>query len=112
MLHEPVEVAVQAAAVAQPRELVTLDSLRQTQTQLSAAERLVQTDELAQRAAQLAQGVRSLRFPDPYQALRVTMSVGAAMCDAASDWSTWYSETDSALYQAKGTGGDTWKVDG
>ena len=181
--------------------LVTLDSLRQTQTQLSTAERLVQTDELTglcnrrglygyldrladhrvpgtriallladidrfkqindncghlmgdqvlraiaqevqqacapsdlpcrlggdefavlaqvgdpgeleQRVAQLVQGVRSLRFPDPHQGLRVTVSVGAAMCDEGSDWSAWYSDTDAALYQAKGAGGDTWRLEG
>jgi len=181
--------------------LVTLDSLRQTQNQLSAAERLVQTDELTglcnrrglygyldrlserrvpgtqvglllididrfkqindnfghltgdqvlraiaqevqqacapcdlpcrlggdefallaqvgspgefeQRAAQIVQGVRSLRFPEPSHELRVSVSVGGSLCDELSDWSHWYSTADSWLYQAKGTGGDGWRAQG
>ena len=68
-------------------------------------------DELALRAAQLVRGVRSLRFPEPFQDLRVTVSVGGSLCADSGDWSDWYSTADASLYQAKGTGGDGWRVD-
>ncbi|HVF34414.1 MAG TPA: GGDEF domain-containing protein [Candidatus Saccharimonadia bacterium] len=68
-------------------------------------------DELELRAAQLVQGVRSLRFPEPFQDLRVTVSVGGALCAESGDWSDWYSTADVSLYQSKGTGGDGWRAD-
>lgn len=62
--------------------------------------------ELESRAHQVVMAVRSLRFADPNTHLRATISVGAALCDERQEWSHWYSDADSALYEIKGQGGD------
>lgn len=63
-------------------------------------------DELDHRARQVVLAVRSLRFPEPNANLRTSVSVGASLCDEADQWSHWYSDADSALYDIKGQGGD------
>lgn len=66
--------------------------------------------ELESRAAQIAAGVRALRFPDPNAALRISVSVGGGLCQDGAEWSIWYSEADISLYEVKGQGGDAWKI--
>ena len=61
---------------------------------------------LVERARQLTDGVRQLRFPRIDGALTVSVSVGGTLCSEEDDWSVWYSEADCALYHIKGSGGD------
>lgn len=63
-------------------------------------------EELESRAHQVVMAIRSLRFADPNAHLRASVSVGAALCSDQQEWSHWYSEADSALYEIKGQGGD------
>lgn len=67
------------------------------------------TAALEARAARIVSGIRALRFPPPNDRLTVSVSVGASICSEETSWSTWYSEADSALYHAKGEGGDNWR---
>jgi diguanylate cyclase (GGDEF)-like protein len=67
-------------------------------------------EELRDRAAQVANGVRALRFPAPVEALHVSASIGGSLCHEHSDWSAWYSDSDCALYMVKGEGGDNYRV--
>lgn len=62
--------------------------------------------DLENRAHQVVMAVRALRFADPNAQMRISVSVGAALCDELREWSHWYSIADSALYQIKGQGGD------
>lgn len=62
--------------------------------------------ELENRARQVVMAVRALRFAEPNANLRASVSVGVAFCDEADQWSHWYSDADSALYDTKGQGGD------
>ena len=66
--------------------------------------------DLANRAVAIVAAVRRLRFAPPNEGLRVSVSVGACLCAPSSAWPSWYSDADSALYQAKGSGGDGWKL--
>ena len=66
--------------------------------------------DLANRAVAIVAAVRRLRFAPPNEALRVSVSVGGCLCAPDSAWPSWYSDADSALYQAKGAGGDGWKL--
>jgi diguanylate cyclase (GGDEF)-like protein len=63
-------------------------------------------DELIARATQVVHAIRALRFPTGSGELTVTVSVGGRLCAADADWAAWYSDVDTALYQAKGRGGD------
>ena len=63
-------------------------------------------NELESRALQIVTGVRSLRFAEPNERLRASVSVGAILCERSQLWPQWYSEADSALYDIKGQGGD------
>jgi diguanylate cyclase (GGDEF)-like protein len=71
---------------------------------------LLQADSLQalnQRAAQIAAGVRSLRFATTDDALTVSVSIGGHLCPPGRiEWSNWYSRADAALYRAKAHGGD------
>ncbi len=67
-------------------------------------------DELAYRARQLVMAVRALRFAEPNSQLRASVSIGAALCDESDEWSHWYSDADSALYDIKAQGGDGYHV--
>ena len=67
-------------------------------------------EELTTRAAAIVAGVRSLRFGETAPNLRISVSVGAALCQPDKEWSMWYSDADCALYEAKGSGGDGWRV--
>jgi diguanylate cyclase (GGDEF)-like protein len=68
------------------------------------------TAEFEARAAQIVTSVRALRFPEPFQSLRISVSVGGTLCDEITDWAHWYSGADVALYDAKGRGGDGWHI--
>ncbi|MGH8124098.1 MAG: GGDEF domain-containing protein [Rudaea sp.] len=61
-------------------------------------------------AAEIVAAVRARRLPAPYEALSISVSVGASLCDENTDWSTWYGIADRALYAAKGDGGDGWRL--
>lgn len=74
---------------------------------------LVQLDrvrDLEPRAAGLVASMRVLRLAPPHDAVPLTVSVGASLCDEHADWSAWCREADRALYAAKGEGGGTWHV--
>ncbi len=40
----------------------------------------------------------------------VTISIGGAFCQDPGGWSSWYSQADRALYEAKRQGGDHWRL--
>ena len=68
-------------------------------------------EELRARATQIISAVRALRFSGAgEEALSVAVSIGGSLCASASDWAVWYSDADCALYQAKGVGGDGYRV--
>jgi len=68
-------------------------------------------EELRARATQVIGAVRALRFPGcGDDALTVAVSVGGSLCASAADWAVWYSDADCALYEAKGIGGDGYRV--
>lgn len=66
-------------------------------------------EELESRAAQIVNGVRSLRFPT-CDGLKVSVSIGAQLCAETTDWAIWYSDTDCLLYEVKGRGGDGYRT--
>lgn len=64
-------------------------------------------EELQARARQIVAGVRSLRLPGCPE---LTVSVGGTTCPPGTDWASWYSHADLALYEVKSAGGDDWRV--
>jgi diguanylate cyclase len=67
-------------------------------------------EELRARATQIIGAVRTLRFTGGDEALSVAVSVGGSLCQLGADWAVWYSDADCALYEAKGIGGDGYRV--
>ena len=68
-------------------------------------------EELRARATQIIGAVRTLRFPAcGFESLSVAVSIGGSLCGADADWAVWYSDADCALYEAKGIGGDGFRV--
>lgn len=65
--------------------------------------------ELANRALGLLSSIRALRLPSLREG-RLTISVGGVFCSDPGGWSTWYSQGDMALYDAKSLGGDRWRL--
>jgi len=65
--------------------------------------------ELANRALGLMSAVRSLRLPS-LRDHRLSVSIGGAFCQDPGGWSSWYSQADHALYDAKRHGGDHWRL--
>ena len=66
---------------------------------------------LAERAQQIAAGVRSLRLVGGDDPMRLTVSIGGcAAPSGAIDWPTWHNRADRALYSAKSRGGDTVQI--
>jgi diguanylate cyclase (GGDEF)-like protein len=65
--------------------------------------------ELANRALGLMSAIRSLRLPS-LREHRLSVSIGGAFCQDPGGWSTWYSQADHALYDAKRQGGDHWRL--
>lgn len=64
--------------------------------------------ELRARATQIIAAVRALCLPACSD--RVSVSIGGSLCEEGADWAIWYSDTDAALYEAKGRGGDGYHV--
>lgn len=67
-------------------------------------------EELAARAALITRNVGALRFPVEVGFLQVTVSVGACICRPEGEWSGWYADADTALYEAKGRGGNGFRL--
>lgn len=67
-------------------------------------------EELRARATQIIRAVQSLRFPGCKDGLSVTVSIGGSVCPEGVDWAVWYSDADTALYEAKGRGGDGFSI--
>jgi GGDEF domain-containing protein len=38
------------------------------------------------------------------------VSIGGTLCPDGSEWASWYSHADVALYEVKAAGGDDWRV--
>jgi diguanylate cyclase (GGDEF)-like protein len=64
-------------------------------------------DELQTRARQILAGVRGLRLPGCSE---LSVSIGGTLCPDGSEWASWYSHADVALYEVKAAGGDDWRV--
>jgi diguanylate cyclase (GGDEF)-like protein len=71
--------------------------------------RVADEGDLANRALGLLSAVRALRLPS-LREQHLTVSVGGVFCDDPGGWSSWYSEGDRALYDAKSRGGDRWRL--
>ena len=65
--------------------------------------------ELANRALGLLSSIRALRLPSLRES-QLTISIGGVFCSDPGGWSTWYSQGDMALYDAKSLGGDRWRL--
>jgi len=68
------------------------------------------TDDLDRHAARFVAAVRDLKLAPPHEFIALTVSIGATLCDEHAGWSSWYGEADSALYAAKGSGGNNWRI--
>lgn len=64
-------------------------------------------EELQARARQIVAGVRSLRLPGCED---ISVSIGGTLCADGTEWATWYTHADLALYEVKGAGGDDWRL--
>jgi diguanylate cyclase (GGDEF)-like protein len=67
-------------------------------------------EELEARACAIVDGVRRLRFPEPLDAIGISVSIGGGICSRSGSWSVWYSDADSVLYSVKGEGGDGYRL--
>jgi diguanylate cyclase (GGDEF)-like protein len=71
--------------------------------------RVVDEGDLANRALGLIASIRALRLPS-LREKSLTISVGGVFCSDPGGWSSWYSQGDLALYEAKSRGGDRWRL--
>jgi len=71
--------------------------------------RVTDEGDLANRALGLIAAIRALRLPS-LRERGLTISVGGVFCADAGGWSSWYSQGDLALYEAKSRGGDRWRL--
>lgn len=71
--------------------------------------RVADEGDLANRALALLTAIRTLRLPSLHQN-HLSISIGGAFCSDPGGWSSWYSQADIALYQAKDRGGDRWRL--
>jgi diguanylate cyclase (GGDEF)-like protein len=71
--------------------------------------RVTDEGDLANRALGLIAAIRALRLPS-LRDKTLTISVGGVFCDDPGGWSSWYSQGDLALYEAKSRGGDRWRL--
>ena len=71
--------------------------------------RVADEGDLANRALGLLASIRALRLPS-LREHTISISVGGVFCDDPGGWSAWYSQGDMALYEAKSSGGDRWRL--
>lgn len=71
--------------------------------------RVADEGDLANRALGLIAAIRALRLPS-LKEQSLTVSVGGVFCSDPGGWSSWYSQGDLALYEAKSRGGDRWRL--
>jgi diguanylate cyclase (GGDEF)-like protein len=71
--------------------------------------RVADEGDLANRALGLIAAIRGLRLPS-LRERGLTISVGGVFCSDPGGWSSWYSQGDLALYEAKSRGGDRWRL--
>jgi len=71
--------------------------------------RVADEGDLANRALGLIAAIRGLRLPS-LRERGITISVGGVFCSDPGGWSSWYSQADLALYEAKSRGGDRWRL--
>ena len=71
--------------------------------------RVADEGDLANRALGLLASVRALRLPS-LREKTLSISVGGVFCTDPGGWSSWYSQGDLALYEAKSRGGDRWRL--
>jgi diguanylate cyclase (GGDEF)-like protein len=71
--------------------------------------RVVDEGDLANRALGLIASIRALRLPS-LREKSLSISVGGVFCSDPGGWSSWYSQGDLALYEAKSRGGDRWRL--
>lgn len=71
--------------------------------------RVADEGDLANRALGLIAAIRALRLPS-LRERGLTISVGGVFCADPGGWSSWYSQGDLALYEAKSRGGDRWRL--
>jgi diguanylate cyclase (GGDEF)-like protein len=71
--------------------------------------RVADEGDLANRALGLIASIRALRLPS-LREKSVSISVGGVFCSDPGGWSSWYSQGDLALYEAKSRGGDRWRL--
>jgi len=71
--------------------------------------RVADEGDLANRALGLLAAIRALRLPS-LREHTLSISVGGVFCDDPGGWSAWYSQGDMALYEAKSSGGDRWRL--
>ena len=65
--------------------------------------------DLANRALGLLASIRALRLPSLREST-LCISIGGVFCSDPGGWSSWYSQGDGALYEAKAGGGDRWRL--
>ena len=71
--------------------------------------RVTDEGDLANRALGLIAAIRALRLPS-LRERGLTISVGGVFCSDPGGWSSWYSQADRALFDAKNRGGDNWRL--
>lgn len=71
--------------------------------------RVADEGDLANRALGLIAAIRALRLPS-LREQTLSISVGGVFCTDPGGWSSWYSQGDLALYEAKSRGGDRWRL--
>jgi diguanylate cyclase (GGDEF)-like protein len=101
-------VAAEVSAIAAPCDL----PCRLGGDEFALLAQVADRAELEMRAQRVVEAVRTLRFGAPLEALTMSVSVGANLCDDGGEWSLWYSQADAALYRAKGEGGNVWCMEG
>jgi diguanylate cyclase (GGDEF)-like protein len=98
-------VADEVRAVAGPMEL----PCRLGGDEFALLLRVADEGDLANRALGLIAAIRGLRLPS-LRERGLTISVGGVFCADPAGWSSWYSQGDLALYEAKSRGGDRWRL--
>jgi len=98
-------VADEVRAVAGPLEL----PCRLGGDEFALLLRVADEGDLANRALGLIAAVRALRLPS-LRERGLSISVGGVFCSDPGGWSSWYSQGDLALYEAKSRGGDRWRL--